>query len=242
MLYVVATVVGVMVAWGLASTTYFPDPVEVAKAFGRMLGNGLVFELYVSLSTNLQAIAISCAISLPLAYLTVLPAMRPFVRMVSKLRFLGLTGLVIPFTIVFGGGHGLKLAVLVFGMTVFLVTSVYDIIDVIPREEFDYARSLRFGPWKTVYEVVILGHLDAVIDAIRQNAAMGWVLLTMVEGLVRFEGGLGTMMLAEDKHLHLDTVLALQFVVIAIGIAQDAGISALRKLICPYADLTLDRK
>jgi NitT/TauT family transport system permease protein len=101
---------------------------------------------------------------------------------------------------------------------------------------------LRLGSWGAVVEVVILGHLDAVIDAIRQNAAMGWVMLTMVEGLVRFEGGLGAMMLAEDKHIKLDAVFAIQIVVLAIGILQDWGFVAIRRLLCPYASLTLERQ
>jgi NitT/TauT family transport system permease protein len=237
----VVTLITVLAVWA-CRPAFLPGPLEVIHALGRLIGEGLAYQIYVSLTTNLQAIALSCAISLPLAYLTVLPAARPFVRILSKIRFLGLTGLVVIFTITFGGGHALKLAILVFGMTVFLLTSLYDLIEIIPREEFDYARSLRFGPWRTVYEVVILGRLDAVFDAVRQNAAMGWVLLTMVEGLVRFEGGLGALMLAEDKHLHLDTVFALQFVVLAIGIAQDASFVWLRHIVCPYADLTLERK
>lgn len=238
---VALTCLVLFVMWA-ARPAFLPGPLDVLKAFVRLCDNGLAFQLYTSLTTNLQSIAISCLISLPLAYLTVLPAVRPFVRIVSKFRFLGLTGLVVLFTIEFGGGHALKLAILVFGMSVFLVTSLYDVVEVIPREEFDYARTLRFGPWRSLYEVVVLGRLDAVLDAIRQNAAMGWVLLTMVEGLVRFEGGLGAMMLAEDKHLHLDTVLALQLMVLAIGITQDAGFVAIRKIICPYADLTLERQ
>lgn len=238
---VAATVAALFAVWS-CRPAFLPGPLDVLKAFVRLCDNGLAYQLYVSLTTNLQAIAISCAISLPLAYLTVLPAVRPFVRFLSKVRFLGLTGLVVIFTIAFGGGHALKLAILVFGMTVFLITSLYDVIEVIPKEEFDYARTLRFGPWRSLYEVVIRGRLDAVMDAIRQNAAMGWVLLTMVEGLVRFEGGLGAMMLAEDKHLHLDTVIALQLVVLSIGIGQDWLFVALRRVLCPYADLTLERK
>jgi NitT/TauT family transport system permease protein len=228
--------VGVIFALWTALPAFLPSPWDVTRALGRLAGEGLAYQLYVSLSTNLQAITISTLISLPLAYLTTLPILRPIIRMITKVRFLGLTGLVIVFALMFGGGHALKVAILVFGMTVFLVTSVFDIVETVPKEEYDYARSLRFGPWRTLFEVVVLGRFDTVLDAVRQNAAMGWVLLTMVEGLVRFEGGLGAMMLAEDKHLHLDRVFALQLVVLIVGVGQDWGISAVRKLLCPYAN------
>jgi NitT/TauT family transport system permease protein len=219
-----------------------PGPGDVLRAYPNLMDQGLGPQLFVSLTTNLQAIGITCLLTLPLAYLTVLPAVRPLVRGLSKARFLGLTGFVVLFTILFGGGHALKVALLVFGMGVFLMTSLYDIVETIPKEEFDHARTLRMGAWGSVLEVVILGHLDAVLDAIRQNAAMGWVMLTMVEGLVRFEGGLGAMMLAEDKHIKLDAVFAIQAVILVIGIAQDWALVALRRVLCPYASLTLERQ
>jgi NitT/TauT family transport system permease protein len=221
---------------------FLPGPADVLGAFPSLIDQGLAQQLFVSLTTNFQAIAISCLLTLPLAYLTVLPAARPLVRALSKARFLGLTGFVVLFTLLFGGGHALKVALLVFGMGAFLVTSLYDIVEAIPREELDHARTLRMGPWGSVLEVVILGRMDVVLDAIRQNAAMGWVMLTMVEGLVRFEGGLGAMMLAEDKHVNLAAVFAIQAVVVGIGIVQDWAFVALRRVLCPYASLTLERQ
>lgn len=236
-----ATGLVLLVAWALRPA-FLPGPSDVLHAYPALMAQGLLEQVFVSLTVNLQALAITCLLTLPLAYLTVLPAVRPFVRVLSKTRFLGLTGFVVLFTLLFGGGHGLKVALLVFGMGVFLITSLYDIVEAIPREEFDHARTLRLGAWGSILEVVILGRLDYVLDAIRQNAAMGFVMLTMVEGLVRFEGGLGAMMLAEDKHIKLDAVFALQFLVLAIGIAQDAAFRALRRAFCPYADLALERR
>lgn len=235
------TLMGLFATWALRPD-FLPGPYEVVAAYPPLLQQGLVYELYISLATNLQAILISCLLTIPLAYLTVLPAVRPFVRAVCKTRFLGLSGFVVLFTLFFGGGHGLKVALLVFGMSVFLVTSLDGIVEGIPREEFDHARTLRLGKWGSVLEVVVIGRFDAVLDAIRQNAAMGWVMLTMVEGLVRFEGGLGAMMLAEDKHIRLDAVFAVQLVVLVIGVVQDFLLLLLRRAICPYSELTLERR
>jgi NitT/TauT family transport system permease protein len=206
------------------------------------MDQNLIQNLLVSFTTNLQAIGLSCLLTLPLAYLTVMPAARPFVKALSKARFLGMTGLVVIFTLAFGGGHGLKLALLTFGLSVFLITSLYDIVETIPREEFDHARTLRMGPWRSVLEVVIIGRVDAVIDALRQNAAMGWVMLTMVEGLVRSEGGLGGMMLSEDKHVNFAAVFAIQFLVLAVGIGQDYLLALIKRWFCPYAFITLERQ
>ncbi len=235
------TVAGAFSAWMFAPK-FLPTPADVLAAFPSLIDQGLFSQLFVSLTTNFQAIGLACLLTVPLAYLTVMPALRPLVRGLAQTRFLGLTGFVVLFTLLFGGGHGLKVALLVFGMGVFLVTSLYDVIETIPREQFDHARTLRLGDWGSVVEVVVLGHFDAVIDAVRQNAAMGWVMLTMVEGLVRFEGGLGAMMLAEDKHIRLDAVFAIQAVVLIIGVLQDWLFVGLRRLLCPHASLTLERQ
>lgn len=235
------TIAVIFGAWSL-KPAFLPGPLDIIQAYPNLIDQGLWQQLFVSLTTNLQAIGISCLITLPLAYLTVIPVMRPIVRALSKTRFLGMTGLVVLFTLSFGGGHALKLALLVFGMGVFLITSLYDIVESIPREEFDHARTLRMGPWTSVVEVVILGHLDAVLDTVRQNAAMGWVMLSMVEGLVRFEGGLGAMMLAEDKHIKLDAVFAIQALVLLVGIGQDYLLALFKRWFCPYAFITLERQ
>lgn len=235
------TAVVLLAAWA-GRPRFLPGPVEVAAAFPDLVARGLFAQLYASLSTSLQALAITCLLTVPLAYLTVLPAVRPLVRVLSKLRFLGLTGFVVLFTIAFGGGHWLKVALLVFGMGAFLVTSLYEVVESIPRGEFDHARTLRLGPWGSVGEVVVLGRMDAVIDVVRQNAAMGWVMLTMVEGLVRFEGGLGAMMLTEDKHVRLDAVFAIQIVVLAVGVVQDGCLLLLRRTLCPFASISLERQ
>ncbi len=240
-LILIGTLVALVVAWE-ARPAFIPGPLDVLRAFPRLVDQDLFAQLYISMATNLQAIGLSCLITIPLAYLTVLPVMRPIVQAICKGRFLGLTGFVILFTIFFGGGHGLKVALLTFGMSVFLMTSLFEVVETIPKEEFDYARTLRLGKWGSVLEIVVLGRFDQVLDALRQNAAMGWVMLTMVEGLVRFEGGLGALMLAEDKHIRLDAVFAVQTIVVTIGVLQDFLLRALRQAMCPYADLTRERQ
>jgi NitT/TauT family transport system permease protein len=232
----------VLALWWQAPPAVVPRPHEVLQALARMwLEQGLGRELGTSLVLNLQALALAAAIGLPLAYLTVMPLFRPLTAAVTKGRFLGLAGFTFVFTLAFGGGHPLKLALLVLGMLVFLVTSLSDVVAAIPRERFDHARSLRMGEWRVVWEVVVLGTADQAFDALRQNAAIGWMMLTMVEGLARAEGGLGAMLLNQNRHFHLAEVFALQSLILLVGIAQDAALAGLKRTCCPYAALPLER-
>jgi NitT/TauT family transport system permease protein len=240
----VAAQVALLVAlWWGRPLSVLPGPAEVARALRRLwLEEGLGRELLESLALNLEALSLTLVLSLALSWATVLPAFRPVAGAVSKGRFLGLTGLTLVFMLAFGGGHRLKLWLLVFGMSVFFVTSMSAAVAAIPRETFDLARSLRMSEWRAAWEVVVKGTRDAALEALRQNAAIGWMMLTAVEGISRSEGGVGALLLNQNKHFHLAEVAAIQLTILAVGLAQDAALGALKRRLCPYAALRLERR
>jgi NitT/TauT family transport system permease protein len=231
-----------LLVWIASPFKVLPRPAEVFAALGKLwMEEGLGHELITSFGLNLSALAWTILISLGLSYLTVFPFFRPIAQAVSKGRFLGLIGLTFIFTLMVGGGRPLKLSLLVFGMTVFFVTSMASVVAELPREKFDHARTLRMSELQVVWEVVILGTADQAFEALRQNAAIGWMMLTMVEGISRSEGGVGALLLNQNKHFHLAEVFAIQLVILTVGILQDWGIGAAKRFFCPYASLTLER-
>jgi NitT/TauT family transport system permease protein len=177
-----------------------------------------------------------------LAYSTVMPFFRPVVAFISKLRFLPLVGLTIWFTLLATSGHELKLSLLVFSVLVFFVTSMADVLDGIPKEMFDLARTLKMSEWHVVWEVIVLGQADKAFDCLRQNAAIGWMMLTMVESTVKSEGGIGSMLMDQNHHFHLAAVFAIMLTILALGLFQDYAIGGIKNICCPYAKLTLERK
>ena len=232
-----------LLLWWTAPLAVLPRPPEVWHALGKLwFEQGLGPELATSLLLNMEAIGITVVLSLLLSYLVVVPALRPIVIAVSKGRFLGLIGLTFLFTLVAGGGHPLKVLLLVFGMSVFFVTSMAAIVLEIPQARLDHARSLRMSEWRVIGEVVILGTADQAIEVFRQNAAIGWMMLTMVEGISRSEGGVGAMLLSQNKHFHLAEVFAIQLLILGLGLLQDFVIGLVKRLLCPYAELSLERR
>ncbi len=232
-----------LLVWLRSPFKVLPRPDEVLHALrGLWMTQGLGPELMTSVRLNLEALAWGTVLSLGLAYLSVVPVFRPVVAAVSKGRFLSIVGFTFIFTLIFGGGHPLKTSLLVFAVSVFYVTSMAAVIAAIPKGDFDHARTLRMGEWRVVWEVVILGTADKAFEVLRQNAAMGWMMLTMVEGIVRSEGGVGAMLLGESKHFLLPEVFAIQIVILIVGLFQDFLIGLARRLACPYADLALERR
>ena len=228
--------------WAFSPFVLLPKPTEVFSALGDLWNQGLGSELITSFYLNLQAIALATAVSLLLAYATVMPFFRPIVALLSKLRFLSLVGLTFFFTLMAKSGHELKLSLLAFSVSVFFVTSMADVIETILKEKFDLARTLRMREWRVVWEVIVLGQADKAFDVLRQNAAIGWMMLTMVEGIVRSEGGVGTILLDQNHHFRLAAVFAIQLTILMLGLLQDYGIGMMKNLLCPYAALTLERK
>ncbi len=229
--------------WIFAHTIFLPKPGEIISAFAFLwTQEGLGLELTTSFLLNLEALAIATLISLGLAYASVIPFFRPIVQILGKLRFLSMAGLTFFFTLMAANGHQLRVYLLVFGISVFYLTGMADVIASVEKEHFDLARTLGMGEWRTTLEVVVFGQTDKAFDQLRQNAAMGWMLLTMVEGLSRGGGGIGTLLLDNNKHFHLDAVFAIQITILLLGLGQDFAIGWFRRELCPYADLALERR
>lgn len=232
-----------LVVWATSTYVFLPKPMDVWRAFVDLWSHeGLGQELIVSFLLNIQAMAWATVISLLLAYLTVVPFFQPIVNAVTKGRFLGMVGLTFFFTVIFASGHRLKVSLLVFGVSVFFVTTMIDVVAQVPKEKFDLARTLRMGEWRVVWEVIVLGRADAAFDAMRQNAAMGWMMLTMVEGISRSEGGIGALLLNQNKHFRLEAVFAIQIAILLIGLFQDYALGLAKKFLFPYADLQLEKR
>ncbi len=230
-------------AWLAVPFETLPKPGEVWHALGSLWWeHGMGPELFTTIRLILHALLLTVLISLALSYATVIPFFRPVVEAVSKLRFLGLTGLVVPFTLFTGGGYDLKVAMLTFGMTTFFVTSMAQAVVEIPREQFDHMRVLGASEGRILWEVVIRGTLDKGLEVMRQNLAIGWALITMVEGISRAEGGLGAMILNQNKHFKLAEVYAILLVILVVGLVLDYAVGVLTRVLCPYVQMERVRR
>jgi NitT/TauT family transport system permease protein len=240
---VLLQVTAVLIFWLFSKSQFFPSINDTYIAFKKLISqDDLIAELLTSTLLCLQSLAIAVFISLLISYLSVVPFFRPFAFIVTKFRFLTLVGLSFFFNLITHSGHGLKVSLMVFGITVFFVTSMLSVIQAITKNEFNHARTLRMNEWEVVKEVIILGKLDQVFEIIRQTFAISWMMLTMVEGISRAEGGVGTLLLNQNKHLQLDAIFATQIAILIIGISMDYLIGFMKNMFFPYANLALQNK
>lgn len=227
-------IVFLLLFWFVAPVPLLPKPGSVAAALGQQWQLGAAFEMVVSLLLSFQAIFFATVIGLGLSYLSTIPLFRVPVDWIGKLRFLSLTGVTLIFTLMTPNGHWLRVSVLAFAIVTFLVNDMMQVIADIPQARFDHARTLGMSNWQTLREVVIRGTLAEAFEAIRMNAAMAWMMLTMVEGLSRSGGGIGVLLLNLNRHMQLDALLGIQIMIFVVGIGQDRLIKLIKQVSCPY--------
>src|SRR4051812_657898 len=227
---VIAQVVIALLLWHVTSDGLIPKPEKVAGAFINLLSTRLLIDnVLVSLALTMQAMLYSIVITLVFAYLSVLPFFRSIAQFIVKCRYLTLAGLIFIFTLLTKDGSQLKLSLLVFGIVPFFVTSFLAVILHIDQQEYELCKTLGYNNWQTLYEVIIVGKADQVFEILRQNFAISWLMITMVEGLSMSEGGIGALLIKYNKYNDLTHVLALQLVIFLVGLYFDFMLGSIRQ-------------
>ena len=223
--------------WVYAAGTghLFPTPQKVADGFLALYREGLVMHLTSSLALCLEATFFAVVFSLGVVYLSPLPALAPVAQLLSKLRYLPLTGITFYLTLLAGNARTVQVSVLVTFMSLYFVTSLLAMLKDIPGEELDHARALKCSRWEVLWEVIIKGRLDYVVDILRQNLAIVWMMLVTVESLLVSAGGIGVLIKNSDKFMSHGRIVALQVVILGVGLLLDWGLNAVRKCFFPYS-------
>ncbi|RZK38379.1 MAG: ABC transporter permease subunit [Pedobacter sp.] len=236
----VSWIVLIIAIWfvGTSGTKHlFPSPSQVLSGFTALYNEGLVEHIFNSLKLCFMSIFLAVVISMLLAYSWPIPALKPISQFITKFRFLPFTGLSFYVALLVHDARNMQVWILVIFLTTFLTTSLIAVIKDIPEEEFDHAKTLKCSRWEVLWQVIILGRIDYVIDVIRQNLAIAWMMLVTVESIVVASGGLGFLIKNSDKFMNHGRIIALQIIILLIGLGLDSGINFLRKAIFRYSKI-----
>jgi len=234
-LVIAAWIGGILLLLEVFHSPIVPPPSKVFMALGDMMQTSSFWEDFMkSLITTVEAMAISIAITMVLVYASCIPAFRIFSMFVSKCRYLTLTGLVTLFTFFTSDLGQLKMSLLIFGIVPYFVTTFLQVVDEIPQQQIDKAYVNRKTSWEALYEVVIVGKMDALFEVMRENFAISWMMITMVEAYDMSGGGIGTIMIKSNRHLDLATIFAMLVAILGTGILFDFGLCKLRLGVFDY--------
>jgi len=230
-----------LVVWFVSSsigtTHLFPTPGQVGTGFSQLFAEGLIVHLFSSLSLFLMAVVSSVAVSLVLAYMSPIPLFSPLAAFASKMRYLPLVGLSFYIAILISDARAIQTSMLVVFMSTFLITSLLGMINDVPEQELDHARTLGCTRWEVLSEVIIKGRLDYVFEVVRQNLAVVWMTLVTVESILPSEGGLGFLIQNSGKLGNHGRIIALYIIILGLGLLIDGGLKSLRKIIFRFSKI-----
>lgn len=215
----------------------FPSIGQVLTGFSTLWNEGLMTHIFSSIALCAKAILIAVAIALSFTYLAPLPIMKPMSNFISKFRYLPLTGIAFYINVLVNDGRAIQIWVLVTFIVTYLTTSLLSMLKDIPQEEFDHARTLGCNRWEVLWEVVIKGRLDYVVELIRQNLAIAWMMLVTVETMMAASGGLGLLIKNSDKFASHGRIVALQLIILAVGLFMDYSLNLTRKICFRYSKI-----
>lgn len=223
--------------YGLKETHMFPTLPQVWNGFVGLFNEGLVVHLFKSLWLCARAVFIACLVSLAFVYLSPISVIKPISNALSKFRYLPLTGIAFYITMIISDARSVQIWILVTFMTTYLITSLLSMVKDIKQEEFDHARALGCNRWEILWEVVVKGRFDYVIEIIRQNLAIVWMMLVTVESIMAAAGGLGFLIKNSDKFMNHGRIIALQLVILLTGLALDWLLTTIRKSLFRYSKI-----
>lgn len=227
--YVVWTVI-VFLTWYTSSSHVVPKPHEIVSAIAILFKNGFAVDLFASLIFTFKCMAIAVALAFCLAFLYLIPFMRPVIGILGKSRFLSTAGFTVLFALMTSNTAGQKQALLVFCIIVFQIVGFMDVVSSVPTKRLDYCFTIKLSPWRIVWEEMIMAKRSDMMVSIRQNFVIAWVSLPMVEGISRVDGGIGIVLEDLKRYFKYDQIFAVQLMVLLCGIGIDFLIEKIRTL------------
>lgn len=225
--------------WNPLRPTMVPSLGELFSAYGPLFKSlDFTAHWFSTIKLTLKAIGLSVIFSVLISYLSVIPFFRPVAYVISKARFLSLMGFIVLFLSISHNAVTTRLYLLMFGIIPYLVTSMNSIILATDEKMFQYARTLNLSPWQTTFHVLIASKAGEIFEAVRQNLAIAFMMIVLVENKLREGGGIGVLLFDLKKYGHgFDKIFAVQLSVLLVGVCIDFVMHKINQVAFPYAFL-----
>jgi NitT/TauT family transport system permease protein len=214
----------------------FPYPLRVLNAFNELYyDRNFIINLCKSIGFNLGGYIKAILYAIPVGFMIgLIPLLRgAFQRMVDAIRFLPLTALTGLFIIWYGVNAEQKINFLSFGIFIYLLPIVIQRIDEVDDVYLKTVHTLGAGYWQTIKTVYFPSVISRLSDDIRILTAVSWTYIIVAETNGE-EGGIGTVILAAQRLVRVDIIIACLIIIILIGIFQDWAFSYLDRKFFPF--------
>jgi ABC-type nitrate/sulfonate/bicarbonate transport system permease component len=224
--------------WTILPNHYLPPLHKILLSYPDLFSKfDMVGNFLISMSLCFKAITWASCISFLFMLLTRIPIFEGFCVFMRKFRFLPSAGLSFLFAKLTGDVDNQMFAIMLFGITTFMVDSSVGIALNIDKDMVDYSKSLRLPEWRIFYELIVLNKAPDFFRSIIQNFAIAWTLLATVENICKTSGGIGVVLAESSKYFRLEQVYAIQIIILATGLLIDVSLNKIYYSLLHYKTL-----
>jgi NitT/TauT family transport system permease protein len=222
--------------FGLINTHVMPTPQKTWKSFVEMqtddnLLTNILFSLRINAIGYLKCIFAALVVGFAIG---LSPRVRKmFSQQVNALRFVPITALMGIFIAISGLTIVTKVNFLAFGIWVYLVPVVVQRIDEVDNVHLQMMKTLGATFWQTVRYVTWRSVIARLSDDIRILVGISWTYIIVAE-LAGIQGGLGSLIFLGERQSNVGKVYAVIFIIVAIGIIQDALFRLIDKMLFKF--------
>ena len=172
-----------------------------------------------------------CALSALLVgmVLGVLPAARAtFGGLVTTIAVIPPIAILPILFIVFGLGETAKVALIVIGVTPFLIRDLADHVAALPPEQMIKAQTLGASSWQLALRVALPQALPRLIAGLRLSLGPAWVYLISAEAIAS-DIGLGYRIFLVRRYLSMDIIIPYVAWISLLAILMDLALAQLSR-------------
>ena len=227
-----------------ASDKILPTPAAMVAAMHGLvaeadpLSGRLIFWADTLASLERLGIALGiCTLSALLVgmVLGVLPAARATLGgLVTTIAVIPPIALLPVLFIVFGLGETSKVALIVVGVTPFLIRDLADHVAALPQEQLIKAQTLGASSWQLALRVALPQTLPRLIAGLRLSLGPAWVYLISAEAIAS-DVGLGYRIFLVRRYLSMDIIIPYVAWISILAIAMDVALAQLSRRGFPWS-------
>jgi NitT/TauT family transport system permease protein len=136
--------------------------------------------------------------------------------------------------IALGLGEASKIALIVIGITPFMVRDLAAHVGSIPEEQMVKAQTLGASTWQVALRVALPQALPRLFDSLRLSLGPAWVFLISSEAIAS-DVGLGYRIFLVRRYLSMDIILPYVVWISLLAIAGDVLLGTLNRTLFPWA-------
>ena len=200
--------------------------VDLARPDPQTGHSPLLSDTVVSIGRIGAGLTIAVAIALLMGLsLGLLPFKRaacsPLLRVLSAVPPIALLPIL---CVAFGLGEATKIALIVLGVTPFMIRDLAAHIAAIPEEQIVKAQTLGASTWQTAVRIALPVALPKLVGTLRASLGPAWVLLIAAEALAA-DGGLGYRIFEAGRSMRMEVIIPYVAWISLLAVAADFALA-----------------